>query len=75
MQHGVGVVEGQSRDERGDGQARPELVGLHDGALRQFAAGDASGEAEVVLDAHAAAGLASGRSALQHHVLSPSEAP
>ena len=45
-------------DRRGDGQAGAELVGLHDGALGQLAAGDAGGEAEVVLDAHAAAGLA-----------------
>ena len=58
-------------DRRGDGQARAELVGLHDGALRQLAAGDAGGEAEVVLDAHAAAGLAPGRRALQHHRAQP----
>ena len=65
------VVERQARDLGGDGEARPELVGLHDGALRQLAAGDAGGEAEVVLDPHAAAGLAAGRRALQHHRAQP----
>ena len=58
------------------GRQRAELVGLHDGALGQLAAGDAGGEAEVVLDAHAAAGLAAGRRrAPAPRVRSPSEAP
>ena len=74
VEHGMPLVERQAGDLRGDGQARAELVGLHDGALGQLGAGDAGGEAEVVLDAHAAAGLAPGRRS-STTVLRPSEAP
>ena len=58
-------------DRRRHGQLRPELVGLQDRALRQFGPGDAGGEAEVVLDAHAAAGLAARPRALQHQRAQP----
>src|SRR5882724_1643217 len=71
LQHRVGVDEGQADDRRGHGQARPELVGLEDGALRQLAAGQAGGEAQVVLDPHAAAGLAAGPGALQDDGVEP----
>ena len=62
-------------DRRGDGQVRPELVGLRHGALGQLAAGDAGGEAEVVLDPHAAAGLPPGPDALQHERAQPLRGP
>ena len=59
----------------GMGRLAPNLLAWGQGPLRQLAAGDAGGEAEVVLDAHAAAGLAPGPGALHTSVLSPSEAP
>ena len=52
----------------GDGTANvcAELVGLHRRALGKLAAGNARREAEIVLDAHAAAGLAAWACPLEH---------
>ncbi len=49
----------------------PELGRLDDGALRQLTAGHPGGEAEIVLDPHAAAGLPTGPGLLQHHRAEP----
>ena len=68
---GYAFSKREADDRRGDGQTRAELVGLQDRALGQLAAGDAGGKAEVVLDAHAAAGLAARRRALEHHRAQP----
>src|SRR4029077_4526010 len=46
VHHRVNVCEVQAGNGWGYGQARAEFVGLHDGALRQLAAGDAGGETE-----------------------------
>ena len=67
VQDGVGLLELQARHRRGDRQMGAELVGLEYRAAGQLAAGQAGGEAEIVLDAHAAARLASRRGLLQHH--------
>jgi len=45
-EHAYALSNVRPGDGRGDGQPRPELIGLKDGAVRQFAAGYAGGEAE-----------------------------
>ena len=67
MNDGAPALERQADDLCADGQACPELVGLNNGALRQLGSGDAGREAQIVLDAHAAAGLTPGPGPLQHH--------
>ena len=55
----------------GTDRLAPNLLACSDGAVGQLAAGHAGREAEVVLDPHAAAGLAPGRRALEHHGVQP----
>ncbi len=62
----VRALEGQGRHRRRDGQARPELAGLHHRPLGQLGAAHAGGKPKIVLDAHAATGLAAGPGALEH---------
>ena len=57
---GVGVLEGQSVHQSGDGQMGAEFVGLEDGAASQFTARQTGGKAKVVFDSHTAASLAAG---------------
>ena len=64
-ENGVGLVEAQLDHGRGNGDARAELVRLQDGAIGQFAAGNAGGKSQIIFDPHAAAGLAARRGAFQ----------
>ena len=64
-ENGVGLVEAQLDHGRGNGDARAELVRLQDGAIGQFAAGNAGGKSQIIFDPHAAAGLAARRRAFQ----------
>ncbi len=66
-----GVVAGpgaiQSLHHAGDRDVGAELLGLAEGPPGQGVAGDAGGEAQVVLDPHRGPGLAAERPRLQHH--------
>src|SRR5438309_642718 len=61
MDHGSAGFKRESDDLARHRQRGAELTGLKDGALGEFAAGDPGGEAKIVLDPHAASGLAATR--------------
>lgn len=61
----VAAVKGYGGDFDGGEEFGAEALGLEDGAAGEFGAADAGGEAEVVLDAGAGAGLATGSVAIQ----------
>ncbi len=61
----------QARRALGDAHLGAELLRLVEGARPQRLPGDAGGEAEVVLDLRAGAGLPAGRHGLEHHHVEP----
>ena len=65
----LGAVQPQGRP--GGGQRGAELLGLHEGALGQVAAGDAGGKAQVVLDLGTGAGLAARCDGIHGHDVQP----
>ena len=67
LDHREPPLERQAHGLGRDGDVSPELVRLHEGALRQLASRDPGREAQVVLDPHAPTSLSPGGPSLQHH--------
>src|SRR5713101_532513 len=59
-------VECQLRYRRWNGNTRAKLIGLENSAISQLASGDSGWKAQIIFNAHTAAGLSSRRRVLQH---------